>query len=178
MAVSQAAAICGTGWPPLPYNVAWLPNNALKTPNVAVLWGWHARFLLWRYQVCILAQSPAIWILFAVLLTPSKKIPQKFLKLVHDRPFPHLFPNLDCQNVSVRPFVLPANFTFHFAFTISLFIFHCLCRVLHLQSAQEHMDGRTLDSGSHSHSKTIPWTTNCPEQGCPTRDPWPHVSIM
>jgi len=68
---------------------------------------------------------------------------KKFLKLVHDRPFPQLFPNLNCQNVSVHPFALPANFTLHFAFNISLFIFHFLCCVLHLQSAQEYMDGQT-----------------------------------
>lgn len=90
-----------------------------------------------------MSQSPVILRFFLVFLTPSRKMPKKFLKLVHDRPFPHLFPNLNCQSVSVRPFALPADFTFHFAFSISLFIFHCLRRVLHHQSAQEHMDGRT-----------------------------------
>lgn len=69
----------------------------------------------------------------------AKKVPQ----IGSRPPLPTSLPKSDCQNVSVRPFALPTNFTFHFAFSISLFIFHCLCCVLHLQIAQEHIDGRT-----------------------------------
>jgi hypothetical protein len=54
-----------------------------------------------------------------------------FLKLVHDRPFPHLFPNLNCQNVSVHPFalLLILHFTSPSIFPYLSFIFYVVCYI-------------------------------------------------
>lgn len=126
-----------------------------------------------------MAQSLAILRLFVDFLIPSRKMPKKFLKLVHDRPFPHLFPNLTARMYLSVPlhFLLILHFTSPSVFPYLSFIVYVVCYIF--KSHKNILtDGRTLDSGSHSHPKTMPWTTNCPEEGCPARDPWPHVSNM